>query len=161
MRFNDSALLREWTVQSLIVVRTHLVLVSGKLVLQKKKKKKVKQAITGSFLSSWVPISYSEEPRFREKNLSNGSFEWSLNEEVRSVGGSLQSHLTESLLHTFFLSTNFVLKLGKVVYYKIGFTVKPKTTLGFDDNFCNLIYKSFSHHWQSRKSKKIAIKNES
>ena len=34
-RFNDSALLREWTEQSLIVVRTHLVLVSGKLVLQK------------------------------------------------------------------------------------------------------------------------------
>ena len=26
-RFNDSALLREWRVQSLIVVRTHLVLV--------------------------------------------------------------------------------------------------------------------------------------
>ena len=36
LRFNDSALLREWTVQSLIVVPTHLVLVSGKLVLQKK-----------------------------------------------------------------------------------------------------------------------------
>ena len=36
LRFNDSALLREWTVQkSLIVVRTHLALVSGKLVLQK------------------------------------------------------------------------------------------------------------------------------
>ena len=32
---NDIALLREWTVQSLIVVRTHLVLVSVKLVLQK------------------------------------------------------------------------------------------------------------------------------
>ena len=36
LRFNDSAQLREWTVQSLINVRTHLVLVSGKLVLQKK-----------------------------------------------------------------------------------------------------------------------------
>ena len=33
LRFNDYALLREWTVQGLIVVRTHLVLVSGKLVL--------------------------------------------------------------------------------------------------------------------------------
>ena len=32
MRFNDSVLLREWTVQSLIVVRTHLVLVSGKKI---------------------------------------------------------------------------------------------------------------------------------
>ena len=31
----DSALLREWTVQSLIADRTHLVLVSGKLVQQK------------------------------------------------------------------------------------------------------------------------------
>ena len=35
LKFNDSALLRECTVQSLIVVQTHLVLVSGKLVLQK------------------------------------------------------------------------------------------------------------------------------
>ena len=35
LRFNDNALLREWTVQSLIVVQTHLVLVSGKLVLRK------------------------------------------------------------------------------------------------------------------------------
>ena len=34
-RFINSALLREWTVQSLIVDRTQLVLVSGKLVLQK------------------------------------------------------------------------------------------------------------------------------
>ena len=36
-RFIDSALLREreWKVRSLIVDRTHLVLVSGKLVLQK------------------------------------------------------------------------------------------------------------------------------
>ena len=37
LRLIDSALLREWTVQSLIVDRTHLVLVRGKLVLQKKK----------------------------------------------------------------------------------------------------------------------------
>ena len=35
LRFIDSALLREWAVQSLIVDKTHLVLVSGKLVLQK------------------------------------------------------------------------------------------------------------------------------
>ena len=35
LRFIVSALLREWTVQSLIVDRTHLVLVCGKLVLQK------------------------------------------------------------------------------------------------------------------------------
>ena len=35
VRFIDSALLREWTGQSLIVVQTHLVLVCGKLVLQK------------------------------------------------------------------------------------------------------------------------------
>ena len=35
LRFIDSALLREWTVQSLIVDWTHLVLVLGKLVLQK------------------------------------------------------------------------------------------------------------------------------
>ena len=34
-RFIDRPLLREWTVQSLIVDQTHLVLVSGKLVLQK------------------------------------------------------------------------------------------------------------------------------
>ena len=34
-RFIDSALVREWTVLSLIVYWTHLVLVSGKLVLQK------------------------------------------------------------------------------------------------------------------------------
>ena len=34
-RLIDSALLREWTVQSLIVDRTHLVQASGKLVLQK------------------------------------------------------------------------------------------------------------------------------
>ena len=33
-RFIDSALLREWTVQSLMVDQTHLLLVSGKLVLQ-------------------------------------------------------------------------------------------------------------------------------
>ena len=38
LRFIDSALLREWTVQSLIVDQTHLVLVSGKLVLQKSPK---------------------------------------------------------------------------------------------------------------------------
>ena len=36
LRFNDSALLWEWTVQSLKVVRTHLVLISGRLVLQKR-----------------------------------------------------------------------------------------------------------------------------
>ena len=35
LRFNDSALHREWMVQSLIVVQTHLVLGSGMLVLQK------------------------------------------------------------------------------------------------------------------------------
>ena len=35
LRFIDSPLLREWRVQSLIVDRTHLILVSGKLVLQK------------------------------------------------------------------------------------------------------------------------------
>ena len=35
LRFNERALLREWTVQSLIVVRTLPVLVSGKLLLQK------------------------------------------------------------------------------------------------------------------------------
>ena len=35
LSFIVSALLREWTVQSLIVDRTHLVLVCGKLVLQK------------------------------------------------------------------------------------------------------------------------------
>ena len=35
LRFNNSALLRKWTVQSLIVVRTHTVLLSGKLVQQK------------------------------------------------------------------------------------------------------------------------------
>ena len=34
-RLIDSALLREWTVQRLIVDRTHLVQASGKLVLQK------------------------------------------------------------------------------------------------------------------------------
>ena len=34
-RIIDSTLLREWTVQSLIVDRTHLELVLGKLVLQK------------------------------------------------------------------------------------------------------------------------------
>ena len=38
LRFNDSALLREVTVQSLIAVQTHLVLVRGKLVQQKKPK---------------------------------------------------------------------------------------------------------------------------
>ena len=36
LRFNDSALLREWTVQSFLVVQTHLVLISGKLVLLKR-----------------------------------------------------------------------------------------------------------------------------
>ena len=35
LRFNDSALHREWTVQSVIVVGTHLVLFSGKLVVKK------------------------------------------------------------------------------------------------------------------------------
>ena len=36
LRFISCALHRVWTVQSLIVDRTHLVLVSGKLVLQNK-----------------------------------------------------------------------------------------------------------------------------
>ena len=38
LRFIDSTLLREWTVQSLIVDQTHQVLVSGMLVLQKSQK---------------------------------------------------------------------------------------------------------------------------
>ena len=36
LRLYISALLREWTVQSLIFAQTHLVRVSGKLVLQKR-----------------------------------------------------------------------------------------------------------------------------
>ena len=35
-RFMFIAPLREWTIQSLIVHQTHLILVSGRLVLQKK-----------------------------------------------------------------------------------------------------------------------------
>ena len=34
-RFINSTLLREWTVQSLLVDRTHLVLVSGNLVFKR------------------------------------------------------------------------------------------------------------------------------
>ena len=45
LRFNDSALLKEWTVQSLIVVQIHLVPVSGKLVLQKQNKKFLKPGL--------------------------------------------------------------------------------------------------------------------
>ena len=48
-RFNDSTLLREWTVQSLIVARTHPVLVSGKLELQKRHKAKQKRGVPTSW----------------------------------------------------------------------------------------------------------------
>ena len=44
-RFNDSTLLREWTVQSLIVARTHPLLVSGKIELQKRDTKRNKREV--------------------------------------------------------------------------------------------------------------------
>ena len=49
LRFNDSAPLREWTVQSFMVVQTHLVLVSGKLVLQK-----IPSCSSSAFVHRWL-----------------------------------------------------------------------------------------------------------
>ena len=83
-RFIDSALLREWTVHSLIVDQNPLALVSGKLVLPKKdfqKRKKNSRIRTWTFeYCSLILNLLGHHFCFNEITILDGSQWWMLND---------------------------------------------------------------------------------
>ena len=73
LRLIDSALFREWTVQGLIVDRTHLVLVSVKLILQKRQQPRNYHPPIFYRRSSSVDLNIYKLPHFHpkvDKNLT-------------------------------------------------------------------------------------------